>query len=210
MNETLFLSFLAATFVILATPGPSCALATSQAMRYGRKAALFTVTGDALGTFVHIVIATIGLQFLIGVAASVFPWLQLLGGAYIVYLAYKSFYYEDGEHGAERNSHGGTYGAMLSGFVSCASNPKAIIFFAALFPGFIDPSYNIAFQSFVYGSLFIILDVISIGLYTTLAIAVFRNGPFRTANVHVFSSMGLLIIGLLLILKGLFDLLESY
>ncbi|MES4992487.1 LysE family translocator [Phyllobacterium sp. 22229] len=208
MKEALFISFLAATLVILSTPGASCALATSQAMRYGPRAALLTVAGDAMGSVVHIIIATIGLQFLIGMASSVLPWLQVAGGIYILYLAQQSFQASKAALHSEGRTSGGTFEAMFSGFIACVSNPKAIIFFAALFPGFIDPNFNVVFQSAVYGTIFIILDVISILGYALLAVLVFKSKAFSRINYNTFSGIGLALIGILLVIKGMIEIFQ--
>ncbi len=206
MNEILFLSFLAATFVILITPGPSCALATSQALRYGPRAALLTVTGDAIGTVVHIVVATVGLQFLIGIASSVLPWLQVAGGGYILYLAYQSFQAAAETHTGEGKASDGPFEALFSGFIACVSNPKAIIFFAALFPGFIDPDYNVLLQSVVYGFIFITLDVLSILGYAMSAVFIFKSSGLNKMNYNTFSGMGMSLIGVFLMAKGFFEI----
>ena len=134
MNQALFISFLAATFVILIAPGPSCALATSQAMRYGLRVAVITVIGDALGSAFQISIATLGLQVLIGTASSMLPWLQVVGGVYLLYLSYKGFRAKLAELPPGDRAEDQTLRAMFAGFLSCISNPKAIIFFGAFFP----------------------------------------------------------------------------
>lgn len=201
---------MAATFVILITPGPSVALATSQAMRYGPKAALLTVTGDAMGSVVHVVVATVGLQFLLGMASSVLPWVQVAGGGYILYLAYQSFQAAAEIHTGEGKSSAGSFEALFSGFIACVSNPKAIIFFAALFPGFIDPDYNVLLQSAVYGSIFITLDVLSILGYAMLAVYFFNSSTFKKMNYNTFSAIGLSLIGVLLVVKGFLEIADQW
>lgn len=144
MDSALFLSFIAATLVIVVSPGPSVALASSQAVKYGRKAAIATVLGDALGSVVHIVVAVISLQALLSVAAQILPVLQILGGLYILYLAYTSFT-ASSSTSVGAGLHRGYRAAFFSGFFACVSNPKAIVFFAALFPGFIAPDLGVMF-----------------------------------------------------------------
>lgn len=202
MNTALFISFLLATMVIVVTPGPSVALASSQAMRFGSRAALVTVLGDALGSVLHILIATLGLQLLLKTAAAVLPSLQIAGGLYILYLGFKSI--------QERNaastgaiSASGDREAFTSGFLACVSNPKAIVFFAALFPGFIDPDLSIAFQSMVYGTVFVLLDGFFILTYATMAALVFRSSFGSKANFNIVSGIGLGLVGLLLVIKGI-------
>lgn len=202
MNEVLFLSFFAATLVIVITPGPSVALATSQALRYGPKAALLTVAGDAIGSVIHIVVATIGLQFLTSMASSFLPWLQITGGGYILYLAYQSFQATNELDAVSLKRTDGSFEALLSGFLACVSNPKAIIFFIALFPGFIDPSYSVLMQSTIYGFIFITLDALFILGYALTAVYVFKSAAFNKLNYNTFSAIGLLFIGILLVAKG--------
>lgn len=206
MNEALFLSFMAATMVIMFTPGPSVALVTSQALRYGPRAALLAVTGDAIGTLTHIVVATIGLQFLITTATSVLPWLQVAGGGYILYLAYQGFQATAERHTGEGEASDGSFEAIFSGFIACVSNPKAIIFFVALFPGFIDPNYNVLLQSAVYGIIFITLDVLFILGYAILAVYLFKSRGFKKINYNTFSAIGMSLIGVFLVVKGFFEI----
>lgn len=202
MNEALFFAFLAATILLLAVPGPSCALATSQAVRYGPRAAVMTVVGDAMGTVVHITIATLGFQLLIGVASSTLPWLQIAGGSYILYLAYESYRDGGGTEAAVAPGKSGSIEAMFVGFVACVSNPKAIIFFVALFPGFIDTDYNIMLQSFVYGTIFIVLDALSILAYAMLGVFMFKSRFLSKVDYRVVSAVGLGLIGCFLLVQG--------
>lgn len=90
MDPVLFASFLAATLLIVASPGPSVALAASQAVKYGPRAALLSVAGDALGSVVHILVAVIGLGTLIRLADTLLPFLQIAGGGFLLYLAWQA------------------------------------------------------------------------------------------------------------------------
>lgn len=151
MDPLLFLSFLAATFVIVVTPGPAVALASSQAVRFGPRAAMTTVAGDALGSAVHIIIAVASLQTLIGLSALFLPWLQIAGGVFILWMAWRSFR----SVGAHVEQGAVTRATFFAGFFSCVTNPKAIVFFVALFPGFISQDHSVLLQSLIYGAIFI-------------------------------------------------------
>lgn len=206
LNQTLFLGFLAGTAVIMITPGPSVALVTSHAIRYGPRIAALTLIGDALGTVVHIVIATIGLQFLVSAADFALPWLQLIGGLYLLHLSWQS--YQDSRVKREvRPTSGRNVSALLSGFIACVSNPKAIIFFMAFFPAFIDPEFNVIFQSATYGVIFIFLDGLSIVLYATGTACFFQLRLFKNMNADLLGVIAMGAIGLLLCLKGGFEVL---
>ncbi len=199
MDPTLFAAFMVATLLIAATPGPSVALASAQAVKFGPRAAALTVAGDALGTVVHICVAVAGLQALMSIASQVLPALQIVGGLYILWLAYQSFTATSDEHAVSAASQRSVF---LSGFFACVTNPKAIVFFAALFPGFINPEMSILTQSLVYGLIFIVIDAASIFGYAMLAYATLTKGVARRFSVDKISGFGLLGVGLLLIYKG--------
>jgi threonine/homoserine/homoserine lactone efflux protein len=199
MDPVLFFSFLAATMLIVATPGPAVALASSQAVRFGPRAALTTVAGDATGTVVHIVISVIGLQTLIGFSEVILPYLQMAGGMFILYMAWDSF------RSATRNSAApqvATRATFFAGFFSCVTNPKAIVFFVALFPGFISPDLNVLTQSLIYGAIFVALDAAFILGYALLAMRTFRKVASPKLNIEHISGLGLFGVGLVLITKG--------
>jgi len=200
MDPILFASFIAATFLIVASPGPSVALASSHAVKSGPRAMLLCVAGDALGTLVHICVAVASLNVLISAASAVLPALQIAGGVFILYLAYTSFFAGDADTKAPRLSPDRS--AFLSGFFACVTNPKAIVFFVALFPGFISPELSIGLQTLVYGAIFMALDALSIIGYALLARYLVNSAVAPRVNIDKISGLGLAGVGLLLVLKG--------
>ncbi|MEL6621763.1 MAG: LysE family translocator [Pseudomonadota bacterium] len=205
MDAALFLAFLAATFVIVISPGPGVALASSQAVRSGPMAALATVLGDALGSAVHIIVVVLSLQALISVADRILPAIQILGGVYILYLAWRALK-DRHTHVADTTPWQGYRDAFVAGFFSCVSNPKAIVFFAALFPGFISPNHDVLVQSLVYGVIFILLDAAFLMGYAMLALVATNSRFARRLDVNKLSAAGLFGVGALLVIKGYRDL----
>lgn len=201
MDPALFAAFLIATFVIVASPGPGVALASSQAVRSGLRAAFATVLGDALGSVVHIVVVVLSLQALLSVADRILPAIQIIGGCYIVYLAWSAFTSKTGTPHST-TPWKGYRSAFISEFFSCVSNPKAIVFFAALFPGFISPDHGVISQSLIYGVIFVLLDAAFIMAYATLALRAASSRLGRRFDVNKLSAAGLFGVGALLIIKG--------
>lgn len=201
INTDLFLAFLAATLVIVLTPGPSVALAMAQAARYGKVAAIRTVAGDALGTALHIIIASIGVNLLVRLAGEILPWLQIFGGFYILWLGYQAAisanHYRPAKGAAPNAAR-----AFSAGFIASVTNPKSIIFFIALFPAFIDPMHGILAQSLIYGTVFIVLDAAMILIYALGSLYLLRRGFGEGAKFGLLSGVGLVVIGLLLVVKG--------
>lgn len=201
LNPSLLLAFILATLIVVATPGPSVVLASSQAMRFGMRAALLTVLGDALGTIVHILIATLGLQLIIHYAESVLSWLQILGGLYLIYLGWQSIRDRSCTTSSELSQQSDLK-IVSSGFIACVSNPKAIVFFMALFPGFIDTAYNVSVQSMLYGTIFVVLDIICILAYAIFFTYLFKKSFSSKLNFNVVSGIGLIAVAALLIARG--------
>ncbi|MEL7253991.1 MAG: LysE family translocator [Pseudomonadota bacterium] len=200
MDPVLFLAFLTTTLVFVAVPGPSVAFATAQAVRHGPRAAYIAVAGDALGTLVHVTVAVAGVTALVALSERILPILQIVGGAFILLMAMQGVRrIGKPEPVAVAKSDRVTFWA---GFFACVSNPKAIVFFAALFPAFISPDHNLILQGAIYGAVFILLDGISILAYALLTTAAVRGARSRWINPDALSALGLGGVGVAMIVKG--------
>lgn len=200
MDVALLLAFLTTTLFFVAAPGPSVAFATAQALRHGTRGACITVAGDALGTIVHISIAASSLTILLNLSALVLPVLQIGGGIFLLYMAYQSVMSaRRGKSGSSRASAKATFWA---GFFACVANPKAILFFVALFPAFISPEHSILLQSIVYGAIFLVLDAVSILAYTLLTMHTVKRTASRWFSADALSALGLFGVGIAMIVKG--------
>ncbi|WP_299959816.1 LysE family translocator [uncultured Roseobacter sp.] len=200
MDTTLLIAFLTTTLLFVAAPGPSVAFATAQALRHGTRGACVTVAGDALGTVVHIAIAASSLTVLIALSDIILPPLQIAGGLFILYMAYQSFSHARSGNGTRaRASDKATFWA---GFFACVSNPKAIVFFVALFPAFISTEHSILVQSVVYGVIFLTLDAISILAYALFTMHTVKHTTSRWLNADILSGLGLSGVGLAMVIKG--------
>lgn len=200
LDPILFVAFLTTTLFIIVTPGPSVAFASAQAVKFGPRAALQAVAGDALGSVVHIIIAVGSLKALMALSDIVLPFLQIVGGIFILYLAVQSF--RDAKSGHNMTSAKGSKATFWAGFFACVTNPKAIVFFVALFPGFISAEHPVLVQTLIYGAIFIVLDAASIIGYALLAMHTFRKTVAGRINVDTLSGMGLAGVGVFLIIKG--------
>src|SRR4051794_23962187 len=81
-----WLAFVAASAVLLAIPGPTVLLVVSYALGHGRKAALATVSGIALGDLTAMTASMLGLGAVLMTSGTIFTALRWIGGAYLIYL----------------------------------------------------------------------------------------------------------------------------
>lgn len=200
MDPVLFTAFLTTTLMFLAVPGPSVAFATAQAIRHGPRAAYVAVAGDALGTIVHITVALVGLTALVALSERVLPFLQILGGLFILWMAASAFK-NIGKPAAYVGLPSGRT-TFWAGFFACVSNPKAIVFFVALFPAFISPAHDVFLQGAIYGIIFIVLDAMSILAYALLTTAAVKHSASRWLNAELLSGLGLTGVGIAMMIKG--------
>ena len=137
---SIFLTVAILHFFAVASPGPDFILITRQSFRYGRKVALWTSFGIALGILFHVALSLTGLTILLQNQPSFFWYLKLLASLYIGYLGLvsllsrRSFSLEDSishEDSQEVQS-------LTTGFLTNALNPKAFIFFVTVFTLVID------------------------------------------------------------------------
>ena len=135
------LAFGAMSFLLIVIPGPSVLFVIGRALAHGRRAALTTVVGNTLGAYVLVAAVAFGIGPIVERSAIVFTALKLAGAAYLIYLGVKAF--------RERNSLStaltadslarNPFRTLWDGFAVGVSNPKTIVFFAAVLPQFVDP-----------------------------------------------------------------------
>ena len=202
MHLSTWLTFLAATIVVMIAPGPSVTLIIANSLRHGRRAGLENVAGFQLGFAVMIGLTLLGLASLIAAMGEWFVWVRLAGAAYLVWLGLKLILERDGTEAPAppRPPRGGFF---AQGAAVELSNPKGLIFFGAFFPQFIDPAGNTVVQILIMGATSMAVAAITDTIYA-LSAARLANGLSRTrVRLMRWGSGSLLIAGgLWLAVKG--------
>jgi threonine/homoserine/homoserine lactone efflux protein len=183
------IAFCGVAAVLVVTPGPDMALVARNALVAGRAAVPITVLGICAGIVVHALAAAIGLSALLKASATAYAVVKVAGGAYLVYLGLQAWRASmrdeiDSEWmlGPARRFAGG--GAFRQGFVSNVLNPKLVVFFISVLPGFTDPDGNFTAQVLVLGIAFELLTIVWLLSYGA---AVARVGEvMRTPRVRHF------------------------
>jgi len=168
MSLDLFLGFVAATILLVITPGPTVTLVVSYALAQGRRSGFATVAGVALGDLTAMTLSVLGLGALLAASATLFTIVKWAGAAYLVYLGVRLWRADpDGETAAiERRSPR----AMLAhAFAVTALNPKSIVFFVAFLPQFVDASAPVVPQLVLLVATFVTIATLNAGVYALLA-----------------------------------------
>jgi threonine/homoserine/homoserine lactone efflux protein len=156
-----YLGFVVAALILILIPGPSVMFTVSRALAYGRKQAVFTAWGNAVGTFAAATLAAVGLGALIQESALAFAIVKYAGAAYLVFLGVKALRDRKGLMAAPEDEEGSpkrALGTMAEGFVVGMLNPKTILFFLAILPQFINTgSGSATVQMLLLGATFAVL-----------------------------------------------------
>lgn len=194
------LTFALAAFALIVVPGPSVLFVISRGLSLGRSGAIATVVGNAIGECVQIAAVTAGLGALVAESAAAFAVLKLAGAAYLIYLGISAIRHRRrlsvalGDAGLVRSLRR----AAWDGFFVGATNPKSMIFFAAVLPQFVDRGAGgVAVQMLVLGLIFIAIALLSDSVWAFTAGAArtwFARSPRRLELIG--GAGGLVTIGL--------------
>jgi threonine/homoserine/homoserine lactone efflux protein len=198
MSLELWLSFVGTVLIIGITPGPSVLLATANSMSYGSKKTIGTILGDLSANSLQIILSSLGLASIVISSGTVFGFIKWIGVGYLVYMGITKIFSKPVVGNFQQKKKKKSFFKLYQeGFFMSASNPKAIVFFAALFPLFINESYAFVSQVAILGFTYLAIDGICLLIYVTFA-SKLKSYLEDKEKVHLQNR----IIGSLLILSG--------
>ncbi len=204
MTTEMWLAYTSTLLVFMISPGPSHMLMLSNSLTNGPRRAMATAAGDLSANVLQMLIVAVGLSGLAVTSEAVFVWIKWLGVGYLMIMAVMTMRRQRDELFVNGISAVSARTLYLQGFVTSASNPKAIVFFAALFPQFINTDAAAGPQFLILGATFLVVDAAFLGFYAAFAAwlaDVFRHRIGR--HINVISGVLLMIAALLLGLRGI-------
>ena len=170
MELTIWISYVATVIILVITPGPSVLLATANSMKYGSKKTIGTILGDLSANLCQIVLASVGLASIVIASGELFQIIKWCGVAYLIYMGIMKFISKPEIKIDTEVPNNRSFSKLYAeGFLMSAVNPKAIVFFAALFPLFIVESSPFLPQVVILALTFLILDGTSLLIYSQFA-----------------------------------------
>jgi threonine/homoserine/homoserine lactone efflux protein len=165
--------YVIAAVIIILAPGPSVLFVIARAVAWGRATAVATVLGNVLGSFSLSVIVALGLGPILQRSVLAFNAVQILGGAYIVYLGIQAIRHSQ-VHAEDMTNQGDekptVRKSIREGYFVGILNPKALVFFAAILPQFIDRARgSVTSQLLLLGAIFTVIAFVSDGSWGLLA-----------------------------------------
>jgi homoserine/homoserine lactone efflux protein len=193
MRWEIWLWFVVTEAVLSVTPGPAVLYVLSQAIQRGSAKSVWGSWGILSANAMYFVLSATSLGAVIVASYNLFFVIKWLGAAYLVYLGIagflgKSFVMSLPEAGS--NFRGSRI--LRDGFFLQAANPKALLFFTAILPQFIDARHNVAFQIFVLGISSITVEFAVLFTYGQLAgrvLATTRSPRFEKVTNRIAGSL---------------------
>lgn len=161
-------AFLAIMALMAVTPGPANLFAIATGMQRGRAQVLIGVAGMNAATLVWFGGAALGLGALVAAFPAAFRLLAIAGGLYVAWLGLRSIWSgvrRQDEAAAQAPAVHRARSALLDGFSVQIANPKALLFFTAVLPPFIDPARPIIPQLLLFATATIGFDVLAMSAY---------------------------------------------
>jgi threonine/homoserine/homoserine lactone efflux protein len=202
MTLAIYLLYVTAVAVLIITPGPTMLMCMTNSLNHGARHAMTSVAGAATALLGVMLLSAMGLGALLATSESAFTVAKVAGAGYLIWLGIRTFrsdavlQLDDGSVPPTRRPS-----FYLQGFLIGASNPKAVLFFAAFFPQFLNPSAPMVPQFAILALTFLALEFT---VLTLCALGVARllpllrsAGPVRWCN-RVCGGLFALMGGLLL------------
>ncbi|CAI8890011.1 MULTISPECIES: LysE family translocator [Pseudomonas] len=174
MDSHSILAFTLVAAIAIASPGPATLMAINNSLAHGQRSAIWSSLGNASGLFCLSAAAMLGLGALLASSEWLFNAVKILGAGYLFYLGLKQLFKKgpmlpDAIADDVSKSKPSRMKLYKSAFLTAVTNPKATMFFTALFPQFIDQGATLLPQFLILTSIFMALSVTSLSLYAALA-----------------------------------------
>ena len=201
-------TFALLSFVLVIVPGPSVIFALSRSIALGRRSGLLSVMGNAAGFSVLILLVAAGLGPVLQRSATLFTTMKLLGAAYLVFLGVQAIRNRNEAATVTDVSEIGrtTRSLLTEGFVVGISNPKSLIFFAAILPQHVEPAAGpIGPQMAALGMVFAVIAVLCDAAWALAggtARGWLMRSPRRLARLGGASGLAMIGLGAGLALTG--------
>lgn len=205
-----FATFVVASMAIIIVPGPSVLFTLARGVAWGRSVAVLTVLGNSIGTLLLSVIVAVGLGPFLSHSKAFAISLQVVGGLYLFWLGIDALRHRH-EHAqamakreAERPAN---FSIVRQGFIVGILNPKSLIFFAAVFPHFVDRTKgNETLQLLIFGGLFTVMGFCSDGTWGIIAGTArewLSGSPTRLVVLRTVGACVMMTLGVIILVTAL-------
>ncbi len=175
IDLTTYFLFIAASAALVIVPGPTVTVIIANSLSAGSRAGLLNVAGTQLGLGLMVLVLAFGFASIVAKMSIVFELVRVIGAIYLIWLGIKLWRSNGSSIASSRrvttgnSSNVSKTSYLLQGFWVIWSNPKALFFFGAFIPQFVDPSRSTVFQVILLGATFMVVATILDGAYAIAA-----------------------------------------
>ena len=178
MSLATWFTYFIATLIICVSPGPGALSSMSAGMKYGFARGMWNLAGLQAAIVVNVFAIWLGLGALLVASTTAFDIMKYLGAAYLIYLGIQKFREEPvafEQISAQTNFQDTSpFGIFKQGLLVHLTNPKGLLFLAAVLPQFVDPVKPTAIQYAILGGTMVVVDVVVMIGYAALASTILR------------------------------------
>jgi threonine/homoserine/homoserine lactone efflux protein len=202
------IAFAITAVIVIAIPGPSVLFIVSRALGSGRRVAVLSVLGNTVGEYIQVIAVAFGIGAIAEQSVALFTAMKLVGGLYLVYLGIKMFRERRSMPAAMEVVSGvaSDRQSFRQGVIVGVSNPKTVVFMAAILPQFVTPAAgDVPAQILLLGLVF---SMIAIASDTTWAFAAgalrawFARSPRRMEVIGGAGGLAIVAVGAGLLASG--------
>lgn len=224
MSLDRLLGFAGISLVLVLIPGPSVLFVLGRALAHGRRTALGSVVGNAIGAYLLAAAVSLGLGEVMATSAAVFTTVKLIGAVYLVFLGVKAWRHRSdlstatAVPGPEQPAHPEPAAperarsdarTLWEGFVVGVTNPKTCIFFAAVLPQFVNRNAGgVHQQMLLLGLVFTVIALVCDSAWALTASAArtwFARSPRRMAAIGGTGGLAMIGLGVAVAVTGRAD-----
>ncbi|UWQ35610.1 LysE family translocator (plasmid) [Leisingera sp. M527] len=196
MNWAVWISFAAISAVNIVTPGPANLNTVRRAMQLGMNQVAPTIFGNALGLALGGAVCAAGITSFVMASGLLWVLFQWVGIAYLAWLGANLLIRNETLSLTSKTDAVVPARALFSeAFLLAATNPKALLFYMALFPQVLDLEQGLAAQAGILILTYCGLSILSLSTYSTLA-HIFRKRLMTPTRYDRFRQIsGVILIG---------------
>lgn len=169
INLHLFLAYCLAVAILLLMPGPVVTLVIANSLSHGSRSGLATVVGASIGNAILLGATAVGLVAFFALMSEIFEVVRWVGALYLIWLGIKAWRDHGGGRDLALAGAQSSRTVFLQGFLIAITNPKAIIFYIAFLPQFVDSRLPAGSQLMVMIGTMIVMAFLSDSAYALLA-----------------------------------------
>ena len=198
MLPTDYFLFLQTAFFLTIPPGPPRVVIVTYAINYGLKRSIITAVGDVSANTLQMILVAFGAETLVSVYPNILNYLRWIGILYLLYIAFDLFKSSKNLDFNKSLSTKSNISLFRDGFLVAFLSPKAWVFFAAIFPQFLNLEGDFIIQLVILIVSWIILDFSTLMLYGFTAQKIISWLKTNPKTINTISACALIVIAIII------------